>query len=82
VRIIGKAQDGLISQKYLDFHHTHDEEEKTNITSMHVDKLSCDFFLWWNSKSQGIARDWDTFKNKFFKHFHNIEEDEVFVKLT
>jgi hypothetical protein len=67
-------------ESYFDYRHILDDEEKISIASMHLNKLSCDWFLWWNSKSQGLARDWDTLKINIL--FQDIEEDDFFVKLA
>jgi hypothetical protein len=47
------------------------------IASMHLDKLAYDWFLWWNSKSQGLVRDWDTFKKK-----KNVSQDIDHIQNT
>jgi hypothetical protein len=65
---------------YFELHKMCDDEEKINFASLHLDKEASDCFLWWHSKSQ--SREWETFRKHFFRRFHNIEEKEVFSKLT
>jgi hypothetical protein len=70
-------------ENYFSMHHISDDDDKINIASMYLEKTTCDWFLWWDSKCRGgLVRDWDTFKKIFFKRFQDIEEDELFTKLT
>jgi len=38
-------------ERYFDIYQIHNEEEKINIASMHLEILASDWFLWWNFKS-------------------------------
>ena len=62
----------------------YDDDDKLNIASMYMDKTACDWFLWWDSTMKGgrLVRDWDTFKKYFFKRFQDMEEAEIYSKLT
>ena len=69
-------------ENYFAMYRISDDEDKISIASMYMDKLACDWFMWWDSKCRGLVRDWDTFKKKFFKRFQDMEENELYTKLT
>ena len=60
------------------------DDEKMNVATMNMDKISCDWLLWWASTMKGgrLVRHWDTFKKKFFKQFQDMDEAEIYKKLT
>ena len=60
------------------------DDDKLNVAAMCMDKTACDRFLWWDSAMKGgrLVRDWDTFKKIFFKWFQDMEEVEIYSKLT
>ena len=60
------------------------DDDKLNAATIYMDKTACDWFLWWDSTRKGgrLVRDWDTFKKKFFKCFQDMEEVEIYNKLT
>jgi hypothetical protein len=33
---------------YCDIYQIHDDEEIINLVSMHLERLGCHWFLWWN----------------------------------
>ena len=60
------------------------DDDKLNVAVMYIDKTACDQFLWWDSTIKGgrLVRDQDTFKKKFFKRFQDMEEAEIYNKLS
>ena len=60
------------------------DDDKLNVATMYMDKTACDWFLWWDSTMKGgrLVREWDMFKKKFFKRFQDMEEVEIYSKLT
>ena len=60
------------------------DDNKLNVAAMYMEKTACDWFLWWDSaiKGGGLIRDWDTFKKNIFKRFQDMEEAEIYNKLT
>ena len=71
-------------EKYFEMYNIDGDGNKLNVATMYMDKITCDWFLWWDSamKEGRLVRDWDTFKKKFFKQFQDMEEAEIYKKLT
>jgi hypothetical protein len=66
-----------IKQCFKYYKVSHDEE-KINVTSIHLNDFMYDWFLWWREKSKSLARDWVVLKKNFFLHFLDIEEKGFF----
>ena len=71
-------------KKYFEIQNIYGDDEKLILASMYMDKTACDYFLWWDSTMKGgrLVRDQDTFKKKFFKLFQDMEETELYNKIT
>jgi len=53
-------------ENYFAMYRINDDDDKINIASMYMEKIACDWFMWWDSKCRGgLVRDWETFKNFF-----------------
>ena len=59
-------------------------KNKLNVATMYMDKTAFDWFLWWDSTMKGgsLARDCNTFKKKKFKRFEDMEEINIYNKLS
>ena len=71
-------------EKYFEMYNINGDDDKLNVAAMYMDKTACDWFLWRDSTMKGgrLVRDWDTFKKIFFKQFQDMEEAEIYSKLT
>ena len=60
------------------------DNEKLSVLEMYMDKTTCDWFLWWDSTMKGgsLVRDCNTSKKKKFKQFQDMEEIDLYNKLT
>ena len=84
----GNNRDGIQwinkIEKYFEMYNIYGDNDKLNVAAMYMDKTACDWFLWRDSTMKGgrLVRDWDTFKKIFFKQFQDMEEAEIYSKLT
>ena len=60
------------------------DNDNLSVVEMYMDKTTCDQLLWWDSTMKGgsLVRDCDTFTKKKFKRFQDMEETEIYNKLT
>jgi len=71
-------------EKYSEMCNIYGDNEKLSVLEMYMDKTTCDWFLWWDSTMKGgsLARDCNTFKKKKFKRFEDMEEINLYNKLS
>jgi hypothetical protein len=60
-------------EQYLRYYQISNDEEKINVSSIHLKEFMYDWFLWWREKSKSLARYWDVLKNDLFLCFIDIE---------
>jgi len=71
-------------EKYSEMCNIYGDNEKLSVLEMYMDKTTTDWFLWWDSTMKGgsLARDCNTFKKKKFKRFEDMEEINLYNKLS